>query len=414
MPTTRVLSPLRQFSGKERLIDRIRESLTCGRFQDVRFAVAYAKSGPLERLLPTFASWRAASGSNVARIVVGIDQKGTSVQALRLALAIFDEVYISNTPSSSTFHPKLYLFLGGDIGRAIVGSHNLTVGGTETNFEAGVELDYALPSEQADFDPFVSAWSDLPFAPFTKPLTPALLAQLSAMGLLMDESTSARGWAIKRAAIKATVGVYPFPLIHPAPPSALPKHSPSLSHVTPAVKAKSAASGALPVPPTPAPVAVLSPAFLPTSLVIQIVPHHNGEVFLSKTAVNQNPAFFGFPFTGTTTTKLGAPGYPQRTPDPCVDINVYDGAGALAFQRLAYSLNTVFYQLKGEIRITVSPDIRAAIQPFSIMHMLPTGGGTDYLLEIYNPGSPRYAALLDVCNQTLPSGGGVARRMGWL
>src|SRR5207253_2874287 len=33
-------------------------------------------------------------------------------------------------------------------------------------------------------------------------------------------------------------------------------------------------------------------------LVIQIIPHHNGEIFLSKNAVNQNPALFGFPFSG--------------------------------------------------------------------------------------------------------------------
>lgn len=423
MPTTKVLAPISQFDGTDRLLDHIRAALKTDLFHDIRFAIAYAKSGPLERLQSDFASWRAKAAGRSAKIILGIDQKGTSVQALTLALSIFDQVYVANTAGSSTFHPKMYLFQGATFGRAIIGSHNLTVGGTETNLEAGVELDYPLPAEAGDFNPFVAAWDGVVASPITKPLTAALLQQLSNMGLLLDESAAVSAGAAKKAALKSAGGAYPFPLVHPAPPSALPKTAPSLkagASAPVAAPAKSqatvlaavaAAIGApVPTPTTPTGAA----AFTPTSLVIQIVPHHNGEVFLSKGAVNQNPAFFGYPFSGMTTTKSGKPGYPQRLPDPVVDVTVFDAAGNVALVKPGYGLNTVYYDKKGEIRITVSPDVRVAIQPFAILHMQPGAGGVDYTMDIYNPGSARYAALLASCNQTLPSGGGVARKMGWL
>src|SRR5205085_2252108 len=85
------------------------------------------------------------------------------------------------------------------------------------------------------------------------------------------------------------------------------------------------------------------------ALVIQIVPHHNGEVFLSKIAVNQNPGFFGFPFRGITTPKIARnPSYPQRVPDPVVNITVYDAAGNVTLTRTAFELNTVYYSTKSE------------------------------------------------------------------
>jgi HKD family nuclease len=426
MPTTKVLAPISQFNGTDRLLNHIRGALQTPLFHDIRFAIAYAKSGPLERLQSDFAAWKSKAAGRTARIVLGIDQKGTSVQALTLALSMFDQVYVTNTAGSSTFHPKMYLFHGVTVGRAIIGSHNLTVGGTETNLEAGVELDYALPAEVDDFDPFIAAWDGIVAAPITMPLTTAFLQQLNDMGLLLDETVAVSAGAAKKATVKSAGGAYPFPLAYPAPPSALPKSAPSLSTkslVTNAAPAKSqtavpaaatAAVMGVPMAMPAAPAPASGATFIPTSLVIQIVPHDNGEVFLSKTAVNQNPAFFGFPFAGTTTTKSGKSGYPQRVPDPIVDITVYDSAGAVSLVRSAYGLNTVFYEVKGEIRVTVSPDIRQTIQPFSILHMQPGTGAVDYTMDVYNPGSPHYAALLASCNQTMPSGGGVARKMGWL
>ncbi len=156
---------------------------------------------------------------------------------------------------------------------------------------------------------------------------------------------------------------------------------------------------------------------LPNALVIQIVPHHNGEVFLSKLAVNQYPGFFGFPFTGRTVPKRpGNPPYPQRIPDPLTDWRIYDRGGAVVRTLSNFGLNTVFYERKGEVRITVPPETARLIRARSIMVMaLPTHPSSlDYVCDVFPPGAAQYATLLAACNQEMPSGGGTPRRFGWL
>ncbi|MEG0836015.1 MAG: hypothetical protein RR413_11280, partial [Christensenellaceae bacterium] len=126
------------------------------------------------------------------------------------------------------------------------------------------------------------------------------------------------------------------------------------------------------------------------------VPHYNGEVFLSKRAIDQNPVFFGFPFTGQTNPKKATnASYPQREPDPIVNIFIYDAAGNLEKTTNNYSLNTVFYKSKSEIRITISPDILSSVQEYSILVMTISNiVNCDYDLTIFNPGSTEYAQYL--------------------
>ena len=154
------------------------------------------------------------------------------------------------------------------------------------------------------------------------------------------------------------------------------------------------------------------------ALVIQIVPHRNGEVFLSKIAINQNPSFFGYPFTGATTPKKPTnPSYPQREPDPVVNITVFDSLGEALTQLRRFALNTVYYRTKAEIRITVPPGVVRNTPAYSILviRQAPDEANHDYDMEIFPPGSSAFEEYLGVCNQSLPSGGkNQARRMGWL
>jgi len=167
-----------------------------------------------------------------------------------------------------------------------------------------------------------------------------------------------------------------------------------------------------------------SPVVVPVVIngfVIQIVPHHNGEILLSKVAINQNPTFFGFPFTGATTSKKsGNPSYPQRVPDPIVNIRVFDSKGNLIKTELNYALNTIYYTKKSEIRITITPSILSGLTappnayPLLVMRES-TIIGCDYDLDFYSAGSIDYNNYLAICNQSLPSGGkSIARRMGWI
>lgn len=189
-------------------------------------------------------------------------------------------------------------------------------------------------------------------------------------------------------------------------------------------------SGLVVRPPSPLPAGVMRtpagsavvalPATVPVvhkavaGLAIQIKPHHNGEIFLSKIAVLQNPGFFGWPFTGNTVPKkAGNIAYPQRTPDPIVNIDVYGAGQAPRLSLRNYALNTVYYSTKSEIRITASPLV-SEVPNYSIMVMVPSSNvGVDYDIQIVRPDSPQYPLWVATCNQRMPGGGQTPRNFGW-
>jgi len=400
------LNPIDQFLGTDRLIDRLKRHLCSHQFTSLRLAVAFAKVGPLLRLLDSFRLWKARR--NTTEAILGIDQLGTSKQALAFALDHFDKTYVIHTRASSTFHPKFYVFSGGQHAVCIFGSHNLTVGGTETNLEGGVEIELARPVDDAILDSAMSCWTSLlpENCQMTRRLDSDLLEKLLHVGLVYDEDAKrARGAGTEGEVASSEPTSDLFPFIAPRPPSAIPRSAFGTGTATRRAKVSAANRKK-----------VGFETLSTEALLMQIVPHHNGEVFLSKNAVNDNPRFFGYPFSGhTIPKKAGNPAYPQREPDPRVRIRVFGRRKEPTLVKENYGLNMVYYARKSEIRITLSPDLTRDIAPFSIMLMRPSGQPHDYEIEIFNPSSPLYDGYLAVCNKTLPSGGSAqSRKYGWL
>ena len=396
MPRLSLIRPLDQPPGTRRLLQDLKDALVDDRLTSFKLIVAYAKSGPLHRLKGHLDSWRRLGKRCEA--ILGIDQQGTSGEALSLALTLFDSVYVTQAPGI-TFHPKIYLFTGDQCARALVGSNNLTVGGTEKNFEAAVDIELDLPEEAAMLATLEAGWSDLlpSSCPATRLLTPRLLGTLLNDGVVLPEKSmrpnageDARLGRSRRAALAG------FRIQAESP---LPKRS--LSSQRP------------PTGRTPSSVRALRGTSV-RGFAIQIKPHHNGEIFLSRTAVAQNPAFFGWPFTGQTTPKkAGNPSYPQLEPDPIVNIAVFGGAPAPVLTLDSYGLNTVYYEPRSEIRITASPLV-GLVPDYSVMIMEPsTTSGTAYEITVHTPDSPEYAGWVAACNQTMPSGGSIPRKFGW-
>lgn len=405
MPNITFLNPADQPTGTHRLINDLKSDLQSNDFNHFKLAVAFAKVGPLLRMEQLIKQW--TSSGKTVEALFGIDHMGTSYQALEFALNNFTNTYITNA-KSSTFHPKLYLFYGDDKANCYYGSHNLTVGGTETNFEGGIKIEFDLPIDQGIFDQALYTWTSVQQIPATIRLDQAILTQLLNEGRLIDELTAIRrqtGTNNQTTTTRITNTPPLFGQFNTRPPSPLPRINrnpatqPQLQIATP----RANINVAVPV----------------QSLIIQIVPHHNGEVFLSKTAVNQNPQFFGYPFTGQTLPKkAGNQSYPQRDPDPVVNFYVYDATEQQVVVNTNHNLNMVYYERKSEIRIQFPTDVLAQSPEYSIMVMTPATNDTytyDYDISIYQPGSQRYNDLLASCNQTMPSGGAaLARRMGWL
>jgi len=71
-------------------------------------------------------------------IIVGVDQKGTSKEALEAILNLGVNAFVFYQPAFSIFHPKIYLFEGEEISEMIVGSSNLTAQGLFANVEASL------------------------------------------------------------------------------------------------------------------------------------------------------------------------------------------------------------------------------------------------------------------------------------
>jgi HKD family nuclease len=387
-----ILKPVDQAVGKKRLLHELEADLKRSGYSELRIIVAYAKVAPLIKLRPHIDAWR--KKSRTVRGIYGIDQRGTSREALELALAIFDEVYITNE-RSITFHPKAYVFRGASKARLYLGSNNLTVGGTETNFEASVVVDLKLPTDHQTLREFDRLWSQLlpKSCPATYRLNPQILAGLVQSGDVIDEAAQ-RKLAHKGQGKKSGPSRKSGLVLKP--PSPLPKSLPASS---------------------PAPV-VAGPgaAFTPTVVIaasghaLHIRPHGNGEIHLSTLAARDNPGFFGLPFTGLAQPKKAKnKPYRYRDPRPKVDIDVYGTNLASLASGRGHELYMINYSENSEIRIT-SRTISDVAPAMSILIM--TAGersGIDYQLTVHTPASPEYAKWNAVCNKPMPGG----RRYGW-
>lgn len=82
------------------------------------------------------------------RFFIGVDNMGTSKEALELLLKENIETYIFHDKRDYiTYHPKIYLFEGPISTRIIIGSSNLTNSGIKTNIEASVQIDFKTKTD---------------------------------------------------------------------------------------------------------------------------------------------------------------------------------------------------------------------------------------------------------------------------
>ena len=324
MPKFSLIRPLDQPLGRQRLLQELQTSLDDQRLSRFRLVVAYAKSGPLLRLRTQLETWR-ATGKR-AEAIFGIDQQGTSKEALALALRLFDSVYVTRA-KGITFHPKIYSFDGVDYAKVFIGSNNFTVHGTEKNFESAVGIEIDLPADENVRAAFADAWIELlpESCEATKKLDDQMLQDLLADGVVIPERLMQ--WHPSGGAAAGHRPAAALQHFAVSPESPLPRNAFPADEAVAATDAKSAQA----IPG------------IAHRFVIQIKPQRNGEIRLSRAAIRQNRDFFGWPFTGRTTPKKpGNPSYPQRVPDPKVNIEVFDVGPVPILALRAFALNTVY------------------------------------------------------------------------
>lgn len=434
MADIRFVHPINQPTGDFRLLDWLSDNFQSSDYDTFKCLAAFAKIKPFYKLHEYIQKWN--EDGKQSEVILGVDHKGTSYQALQYARANFSTVRILHV-DYSTFHPKLYIFQGTQKATAYYGSSNFTSGGLETNFEGGTIFTFKLPADQALFDELCISYTSLltPGTNCTKILTEDFLQELNQREMLLDEDPTKRttqSSGAKRTSRTQVSDVSEDPLFPPfavKPAKAIPKSLMTAAAASAGIivnsPPKTKSQTTLPSGQTTRAQST-KPIVLPLlvdGFVIQISPHHNGEIFLSKLGVDQNKAFFGYPFSGRTVPKkAGKPAYPQREPDPIVNIKVFDSTGTLVNTVTNYNLNTVYYEAKSEIRITITPSILDGLRlsrgstDYPILVMSNSSEpGCDYDMYFYAKGSQVYDDYLSICNQTLPSGGKpVARKMGWI
>jgi len=107
-----------------------------GIYDNFTCLVAFASYGGVSALTKYIEEGK-AKGMKI-KVVLGVDQKATSKEALEEVLSWGVDARIYHTCSNNIFHPKVYLFENRDIFTLIVGSNNLTVPGLVQNIECSL------------------------------------------------------------------------------------------------------------------------------------------------------------------------------------------------------------------------------------------------------------------------------------
>lgn len=108
-------------------------------FQESKFdsfigLVAFASISGVRTLIPFIKT--AKPNYKDLTFFIGVDDNGTSKEALQTLIDNEIPTYIFHTQSAMIFHPKVFLFEGKNWTRLVIGSTNLTTSGLFMNVEA--------------------------------------------------------------------------------------------------------------------------------------------------------------------------------------------------------------------------------------------------------------------------------------
>ena len=121
------------------------KNLTSGKFHSVTAISAFASSGGIKGLTNSVLSAK-EQGAKI-NIIVGVDQKGTSKEALEALIDLKVNAFVFTQKEQIIFHPKIYLFEGNERSILIIGSSNLTINGLWLNVESSLLIEVENDSE---------------------------------------------------------------------------------------------------------------------------------------------------------------------------------------------------------------------------------------------------------------------------
>lgn len=138
-------------------------------------------------------------------LIVGIDQAGTSKEALEEILNLNIHSYIFYQSEAPIFHPKIYLFEGDKEIKLIVGSSNLTGRGLFTNVESSLLIEFDIMDKEGlalllELKTYYKSLFDYSDANLFK-LNQGVIDDFNARGIVPDESERRRIYSVKKPSV---------------------------------------------------------------------------------------------------------------------------------------------------------------------------------------------------------------------
>lgn len=154
----------------DRMFTAFNHLLDSGHYDSVRILMAFARSPGVALISSSLANFIKSGGD--AEAILGLDLGGTSADALQSLAGIGVDLRVFGVKGDRTFHPKVIILEGSASAEyaAIVGSHNWTAGGLDSNFEASVVVK-GRRGESVEDDAFATELDSL-WSTYRSPTSP--------------------------------------------------------------------------------------------------------------------------------------------------------------------------------------------------------------------------------------------------
>lgn len=125
--------------------EELMQGLNNKQFNCFKCLVAFASPSGVSGLTPHIL--KSKKHIDTHQVIVGLDNFGTSKEALEELLLWGVNSYVYHSRSHNIFHPKIYLFEGKEDSMVIIGSNNLTEFGLVKNIEGAIMINYTQNEE---------------------------------------------------------------------------------------------------------------------------------------------------------------------------------------------------------------------------------------------------------------------------
>lgn len=411
--------------------DRIDRELSSSTWNSLKVGVAFIKRSGISRLYDALDQFGAAHPGGMS-FSIGIDHGGTSIEAADALYTLLTKhrgkLWFVHNPQGSprpTYHPKMWLFSRGKKRLLIVGSGNITQGGLFTNYEASLAVTaQSHATVIRDTERFFKQMTNAR-QPDVVRANRKILQQLHDEGHLPSEPELRRITATSNSMRRSdTRQKQQEPLFRgrnlrestPRSVASMPAPSTKIretSSVAPHRRRQTRTPTTSTTPRTPRQSSTTTPRHRYFFITIRM--QQKTEVFLAKRPLDEDPAFFNWPFRGLTTPKAKkAHPQPQADPPPVVRITLHTDPEIVKDNHpLKMWTYTHGPSANGDFRTNFTSEIQREIPAESVVRFErdPVNAGhLQFTINIVPPGHKQYRAMLNKCTVPLANS---SRYYGW-